>query len=130
MPFVTTRCLKPMGRSDHTASAFQDTAIMLMHTAHDSITHRCLGFQSDPSHHGLSGMSAAKAHNLFCESLCFLKVATLDGSLYNAAFTCSHQRPDGGGIFRSTTQQLTTSVALAQSRLDTMSCKCKSSPSQ
>ena len=51
--------------------------------------------------HDLSGMSAAKAHN-FCESLCFLKVATFDGSLYNAEFTCSHQRPSGSGIFRTT----------------------------
>jgi len=52
--------------------------------------------------HDLSGMSAAKAHNFFCESLCFLKVATLDGSLYNAEFICSQQRPDRPGIFSTT----------------------------
>jgi len=50
--------------------------------------------------HDLSGMSAAKAHNFFCEPLCFLKVAFLDGSLYKAAFTCSQQRP---GISLTTT---------------------------
>jgi len=49
--------------------------------------------------HDLSGMSAVKAHNFFCEPLCFLKVASLDGSLYKAAFTCSQQRP---GIFSTT----------------------------
>ncbi len=87
-------CLKPVGKGDHKALASQETAVTLMHTAHDSTINRCLGFQSDPSHHSsLSGMSAAKAHNFFCESLCFLKMATLDGSLYKAAFTCSQQRP-------------------------------------
>jgi len=71
--------------------------------------------------HDLSGMSAAKAHNFFCESLCFLKVATLDGSLYNAEFICSQQRPDRPGIFSTTLAHKFCCL-----RLNTMSCRCRS----